>query len=244
MTRSGSILSRGQPDACNAVDGNRFECGILRGFSVTLRLGGATHMIETMETDSRLVLLDQVRQGNQVALGSLLEELRPYVRVIVRSMRRGRLTENDESDFIQDALMQASLCAGTFQGATLGELLGWLRAITVRTTHRTMNSAHPESASRPAHYDLATQIVDPAAGPTTDAIRQETAARMAVALTRLPEDMQQVLVGRFVDGLDHGEMATQLGRSSGAVRMLYLRALRRLREVWQSEFSSAAGISQ
>jgi RNA polymerase sigma-70 factor (ECF subfamily) len=56
---------------------------------------------------------------------------------------------------------------------------------------------------------------------------------MADALSRLPEDMQQVLLGRHVDGRSHAEIAAALGRTEGAVRMLYLRALRRLRELYR-----------
>jgi RNA polymerase sigma-70 factor (ECF subfamily) len=53
---------------------------------------------------------------------------------------------------------------------------------------------------------------------------------MAEALSRLPEDMQQVLLGRHLDGASYGVLAERLGRSEGAVRVLYTRALRRLRE--------------
>ena len=45
--------------------------------------------------------------------------------------------------------------------------------------------------------------------------------------------MQQVLLGRHLDGLSHAELARVLGRSESAVRMLYLRALRRLRELYR-----------
>ncbi len=52
---------------------------------------------------------------------------------------------------------------------------------------------------------------------------------MDAALAQLPEEVQQVVVYRLVDDLSHDEIARRLGRSSAAVRMLYLRAIRRLR---------------
>jgi hypothetical protein len=55
------------------------------------------------------------------------------------------------------------------------------------------------------------------------------AASMAVAVSRLPEEMQHVLRSRLTDGLDYAAISEQMGRGSGAVRMLYLRALRKLR---------------
>ena len=66
---------------------------------------------------------------------------------------------------------------------------------------------------------------------------------MALALTRLPEDMQQVLMARVVDALDFQSIAERMNRSPGAVRVLFLRSLRRLKEVWHTEFSSASGDS-
>jgi len=53
------------------------------------------------------------------------------------------------------------------------------------------------------------------------------------ALARLPKDMQQVLLGRLVDGLPHAVIAQRLGRSEEAVRVLCGRALSRLRDSCQ-----------
>jgi RNA polymerase sigma-70 factor (ECF subfamily) len=64
-------------------------------------------------------------------------------------------------------------------------------------------------------------------------MQQEQAARLTAALARLPDDMQQVLLYRHVDGLSYADLAALLGRSEGAVRVLYTRALRRLRKEYQ-----------
>jgi DNA-directed RNA polymerase specialized sigma24 family protein len=47
--------------------------------------------------------------------------------------------------------------------------------------------------------------------------------------------MQQVILGRFVEDQPHAVLAERLGRSEAAVRMLYLRALRRLREELEAD---------
>jgi RNA polymerase sigma-70 factor (ECF subfamily) len=54
---------------------------------------------------------------------------------------------------------------------------------------------------------------------------------MARTIAGLPDDMQQVLLGRHLDGLSYAVLAERLGRSEGAVRVLYTRALRRVREL-------------
>jgi RNA polymerase sigma-70 factor (ECF subfamily) len=52
---------------------------------------------------------------------------------------------------------------------------------------------------------------------------------LAEALSRLPEDYRKVIVLRNLEGLSHEEVATRMGRAVGAVSMLWLRALSRLR---------------
>src|SRR5438067_11599511 len=102
------------------------------------------------------------RQGDQQALGALLNHLRPYMRVIVRNMRDHRRTgAPDESDLIQDALLQAANSAETFQGASLGELVRWLRTIVIRTTYRTLQSADAIGWTDPEEANLATLVIDP-----------------------------------------------------------------------------------
>jgi RNA polymerase sigma-70 factor (ECF subfamily) len=46
----------------------------------------------------------------------------------------------------------------------------------------------------------------------------------------LPEDFREVIVLRNLEGLPHEAVARRMGRSPGAVRMLWVRALARLRE--------------
>lgn len=187
-------------------------------------------------------LLERLREGNEEALSGLLESCRPYVRAVVQGVLKGRKTgpSQDDSDVVQEALMQASQSVRTFQGQSLEEWLGWLRQITVRTSYRFLN-AKKVPAVEDGKLILETQADRTAVPPSKLVMRQEMAARMAEAMGRLPEDMQRVLLARVMDDLDHADIAQQLGRTPGAVRMLYLRALRQLRDVWTTEFSSGTG---
>jgi RNA polymerase sigma-70 factor (ECF subfamily) len=184
-------------------------------------------------------LFQRFRQGDRQALGELLDHLRPYVRVIVRNMRGGDSSRAaGESDLIQEALLQATHSADGFRGMSVGELVRWLRTVVVRTTYRTLQSSDNLGWTDPEEANLATLVVDPGPAPADEAMRHEQSASMAVALSRLPEDMQRVLRGRLADDEDYANLALQLNRSAGAVRVLYLRALRRLRDVWSEEFES------
>ncbi len=61
------------------------------------------------------------------------------------------------------------------------------------------------------------------------AVAQDELARMRAALARLPERYQRVLTLRFEAGLSHRQIAQVLGLSEVNVRVILLRALRRLR---------------
>ena len=49
-------------------------------------------------------------------------------------------------------------------------------------------------------------------------------------MARLPADYAEVILLRNIEGLSHDEIALRMGRGSGAVRMLWVRALARLRQ--------------
>jgi RNA polymerase sigma-70 factor (ECF subfamily) len=66
--------------------------------------------------------------------------------------------------------------------------------------------------------------------PSQAAQRNERAYLLAEAINRLPEDYRRALVFRHLDGLPFASVAERMGRSEGAVRVLWTRALRKLRE--------------
>jgi RNA polymerase sigma-70 factor (ECF subfamily) len=188
-----------------------------------------------MTATDQQALLDRAVEGDAEALGALLESLRPYVRFLVRAVRRGRLGSRlDDSDLIQDALLEAHRNIAHFQGRSLAQLLAWLRPLVVRSAQHGLRG-HLGTAKRDASREeagpaLAELVPDPGSSPSSQAIRQEEILRLAACLGRLPEDMQQVLLGRHADGHSHAALAEQMGRSEAAVRVLYMRALRRLRQ--------------
>jgi RNA polymerase sigma factor (sigma-70 family) len=61
------------------------------------------------------------------------------------------------------------------------------------------------------------------------AIDHEEARRLAAAIEDLPARMRDVIVGRVFEQRPFEEIAAGLGCSPGAARVLWTRALRRLR---------------
>jgi DNA-directed RNA polymerase specialized sigma24 family protein len=76
---------------------------------------------------------------------------------------------------------------------------------------------------------------DPGPGPETMAMLNERDARIAAALEQLPPDMRAVVVGRVFRREPFEMLAGSLGRSSGSARVLWTRALRRLRQLLSAE---------
>ncbi len=56
-------------------------------------------------------------------------------------------------------------------------------------------------------------------------IKAEEAAALASAIAQLPENQQQVIVLRFIEGLRHAEVARIMDKSEGACRVIQHRAL-------------------
>jgi len=192
-----------------------------------------------MDAGERQDALARALAGDSQARNDLLESYRPYVRVIARAFRQNRVQARiDESDLIQDAFLEAHRCFGDFRGTTVAEFAAWLRQIMLYTAGRTIRG-HVAGAKRAVGREeavgtdaFAALAASSSSSPSAQAIRHEEAARVAETLARLPDDMREVLLARHVDNLSHATIAERMGRTEGAVRVLYTRALRRLRELY------------
>jgi RNA polymerase sigma-70 factor (ECF subfamily) len=69
---------------------------------------------------------------------------------------------------------------------------------------------------------------EPTEGPETSVLASLTNRALLTALTQLPQEQQECLVMRFLQGLSISETAMVLGRSDGAVKQLQLRGVRNL----------------
>jgi len=178
--------------------------------------------------------------GDQAAVGKLLEQYRNYLQLLARTMIgasvRARVAP---SDVVQETFLDAVRGFDQFKGGTERELMAWLRQILARNVtdqvraHRAdgRDARREESledmlerSSQSLHEVLAASI----SSPSAQAARREQSLLFADALARLPEDYRDVIIYRNLRGLKFEEVAEAMGRSSGAVRMLWARALERL----------------
>ncbi len=175
-------------------------------------------------------LVAAARQGDSETLGNLLQGYRPYLlRIANAELPHWLQAKAGSSDLVQDTLIEAISCFARFRGVTSGELQGWLRTILLRQVAQ-VTQLYAATRKRQVQREvplIPDGLAADQSSPSGPVRRQEQAEVVRQALGRLPEHYQQVLVWREWDDLSYEDIATRLGRSVDAVRMLWLRALER-----------------
>jgi RNA polymerase sigma-70 factor (ECF subfamily) len=179
-------------------------------------------------------LLAQACAGDQGALSGLLDKLRPYVRLLV-GPRLGPVLGRklDDSDLIQESLLRVFQRFGQFRGREVPQFLGWVGQITshVVADWERHHGAQKRCIGRErAAVEVLTHCQAEGNAPEQLAARDEEAARLAAALERLPEVYREVIQARFFHQLPFAEISQHMGKSPGALRVVCLRAIERLRQ--------------
>ena len=180
-------------------------------------------------------LLDRAGRGDHEARGKVLERFCDRLKLLAATRLDRRLAGRiDPSDVAQEVLAEADRRLEPYLRDRPLPLYPWLvqfardRLIDLRRKHlvaasRTvMREEHPPSGS-------ALSPVASDTGPVERAINTERRTSVRIALARLSETDQRVLVLRHVDGLAADEAAETLQLSEEAVKSRHRRALERLR---------------
>jgi RNA polymerase sigma-70 factor (ECF subfamily) len=188
-------------------------------------------------------LLEQARTGRSAALGQLLELYRNYLRVVARAMIGQALRVRlDASDVVQETFLRAHKEFGQFLGRSEPELVAWLRQILVRTLAN--EARHHRRRGRDYQRDEPLEVLlerssmgaqralaAPLSSPSAIASRREQAVLLADALEKLPADYREVFLMRNLEHIPFEEIAVRMGRSAGAVRMLWTRTIKKLTQL-------------
>jgi RNA polymerase sigma-70 factor (ECF subfamily) len=192
-------------------------------------------------------LLGQARNGDADSLGLLL---RNYFRYL-NSLSRGHLDERirtrvSASDIVQETLLEAHRDFQKFVGTSLQEFTGWLRKILFNNLARAVE-VHLASAKRDVRRQCS--LDEPVNGASHGAVRlenrlndfvpsassafcnAESLQRLTLAISLLPNDYREVIQLRHYEGLSFSEIAVRLDRNPGATRMLWFRAVEKLKAV-------------
>jgi RNA polymerase sigma-70 factor, ECF subfamily len=192
-------------------------------------------------------LLMQARAGDETALGQLLEIYRNYLRLVARALIGQALRVRlDASDLVQETFLKAHREFEQFLGSSEPELTAWLRQILVRTLanqarhHRRHGRDYQRQESLEAMLDRSSAAVQqalaaPVETPSARAVRRERSVLLADALEKLPKDYREVFILRNLEHIPFDQIAARMGRSPGATRVLWKRAMDRLSQTLRDE---------
>lgn len=174
-----------------------------------------------VERTRLIALVELARGGDSEAFGQLYDHYQGSVyRFVFYRTRSQTLAEDLTSETFLRALRNMS--GFRWQGKDFG---AWLMTIArnLCTDHFKAGRTRLEYACEDmSPHDESTE------GPETTVLASLTNEALLRALTELPEEQQECLVMRFLQGLSIAETAQVLDRSEGAVKQLQLRAVRNL----------------
>ncbi|WP_417746823.1 sigma-70 family RNA polymerase sigma factor [Rosistilla oblonga] len=186
-------------------------------------------------------LIDRARVGCDTSLGELLDSYRDYLykrtHVDMQTELRVKLSE---SDIVQDVMLLASREFGSFRGNKEGQLRVWL----LRILHgrlidgmRRFVFSEKRRLSREVAGGNASMLaaVDPGDSPSVRFSQHEEAARLLLAISELPRELQSVIRLRYLNGLTFSQIAEQLQVPVTTCRRRWFEAI----ELLQEELSQA-----
>jgi RNA polymerase sigma-70 factor (ECF subfamily) len=195
-------------------------------------------------------LLDEARRGEAEPLGRLLELYRNYLTILATTQLDRKLRRRmNPSDLVQETMLGAHRDFSQFRGGSEQELLAWLRQILINCLHHAIET-HVKAKRRDVRCeisieqvsaavdrsaaDFAQVLADPGPSPSTPARRREQALALADQLAKLKPQYREVIILRNLQGLSFEEVAARMNRKTAAVRMLWLRAIEKFKQVYES----------
>ena len=187
------------------------------------------------QEDSFVKLVGLARDGDQSAVGQLVEQYRNYLLLIANEDIEDRLQPKlGASDLVQQSIILAQRKFGQFRGQSEPEFLAWLKTILrnnlLKNRHRyatRKRNAHQEVHFQD-HSAIERGLSDDQLTPSSEAVKQEKERALSSALARLAADHQTIIRLRNFEQLSFEEIGNQMDRSPDAARKLWSRAINAL----------------
>jgi RNA polymerase sigma-70 factor (ECF subfamily) len=180
-------------------------------------------------TDATFDQLVSARSGDEEARERLLANLRPRLVLWASSRMSPKLASRiSEEDVAQEILLALHESLPQFRGGDAATLRAWVFTIA---ENRLRDLARSANALKRRTVPMQRSQTSPSGA----AMRAEARASVHEALPRLKEEYRTVIRLRRIEDLDTAETAERMMRTPGAVRVLYLRAIRALRRELERE---------
>jgi RNA polymerase sigma-70 factor, ECF subfamily len=151
------------------------------------------------------------------------ELVRRHARALARFLAAAGAAEADIDDLVQEAFVRAFRGVGRFRGEC--RFRTWLLTIGGNALK---DAGRRAARVRVIELDDTMRATD--GDPHERAVAAEAEHRLGEGLERLTRMQREVFLLRAQQGLDYEEIAAALGTSTGAARVHYHHAVRRLKE--------------
>lgn len=192
-------------------------------------------------------MLEAARHGESTPLGQLLRSYQNYLTILASAQLDKRLHRRvSPSDLVQETMLAAHRDFPQFRGRSEPEFLAWLRQVFLSCLRHSIDE-HVRAKKRDIRCEisidqtierldqsavcLARQLADRGPTPSAVAGSRERAVALADQLAQLKPEYRDVIVLRNLQGLKFDEIAERMDRKPGTVRMLWLRAMDKLRQL-------------
>lgn len=179
----------------------------------------------------------------------VIESFRPALMLLARSQLGLRFRRVlDDSDIVQQALLEAHNNRTGFRGTSTAECFAWLRKILTNTildhvrryTREKRNvdlEVSLEQTIRGSAMRAEQWLMDRHSSPGERAERNEQLQQLAIALMNLPDAQREAIELFHLQGCELKDVARQMNRTGPAVAGLIHRGLRQLRTTMPTERS-------
>jgi RNA polymerase sigma-70 factor (subfamily 1) len=208
---------------------------------------GRPHSFEPSRSLSELIV--RAKRGDAAAADLLFQRYRPYLRVIC-SVQLPQFCQKreDESDIVQQTLIDAMGGLPEFRGETEAEFEAWMSRMLERNILQSVRrhtagkrDVRREVADQNPH-ESATLVWHAEAHQSSlssKIFRGEAALQLAQALEKLPDDQRIAVELRYLGQQSLKSIAEYMEKSTGAVSGLIRRGLDNLRDCVPSELGEA-----
>lgn len=161
------------------------------------------------------------QRGDEQAAAELV---RRHARVLARFLVGAGAAESDVDDLVQETFIRAFRAIGRFRQQC--QFRTWLMTIAGNVLKDL-----GRRAARARIVTLDDQVAATDGDPQERAEAGEAERRLRDGLTRLSRMQREVFLLRAQQGLEYDEIAAALGTSTGAARVHYHHAVKRLKEL-------------
>jgi RNA polymerase sigma-70 factor, ECF subfamily len=194
-------------------------------------------------------LLSRARKGDGECLGELLSLYRNYLSLLASTQLERRLRPRvSPSDIVQETMLKAHRHFAQFKGHSEAEFLAWLRQILLSNLAHFVER-HLLAAKRNIRREISMEECASLAGgasaasvalgtprresPSAEVRQREASKTLSDHLGKLSPRHRDVLLLRNIQGLSFDEIAIQFHFTPAAARMLWLRAIQKLRAIYR-----------